>query len=109
MKTHRFLARIVALAVAVMFVAAPVVMASGSAATAATSTAAKAEKAATDLLDINSATKDELMKLPGIGEAYAQKIIDGRPFKGKNELVQKKLIPEATYKKIQNLIIAKQK
>jgi DNA uptake protein ComE-like DNA-binding protein len=92
-----------ALAIVAALAAAGPVNASGTAAPA------KATKPATELIDINSCTKEQLMKLPGIGEAYAQKIVSNRPYKGKDELVQKKLIPEATYKKIAGMIIAKQK
>lgn len=66
--------------------------------------AAKTSKSAK--LDINSATKDELSALPGIGDAYSQKIIDGRPYNAKNDLVRRKIIPQATYDGIKDQIIA---
>ncbi len=69
--------------------------------------AAAAEKKGSELIDINTATADQLRTIPGIGEAYSAKIIAGRPYRAKNELVDKGILPAAVYAKVKDQIIAK--
>jgi competence protein ComEA len=99
--------------------AAPGTASSGTAARPPAATAAPATNAAKPapnatssvgaLLDINTASKDELDKLPQIGEARAEAIIKGRPYKAKSDLYEKKIIPENAYNAIKDRIIAHQK
>ena len=102
---------IAALAIALLATTGTALAADAPAKTAAPAPAKAAAPAPakTDaLLDLNTASREDLIKLKGIGEARADAIIKGRPYKGKNELLDRKIVPESVYNDIKDLVIAKQ-
>ena len=103
----RLIAALVVATLALVSLAAPVyAQAAKEPAKTETKQPAPAPKTAT--LDLNTASADELKALPGIGEAYSKKIIENRPYARRDELVKKKVIPQATYDKIKDQIMVKQ-
>ena len=98
---------VITLLAALLALAAPLYAADKD--TKAAGKAAATTAQAEGKIDINHAKAEELMKLDGIGEARAKSIIKGRPYKGKDELVDKNIVPQAVYDKIKDQIIAKQK
>ncbi len=107
MKHRGTATRVFGVILALLFVAGLAMAQSGSSGKSGSTTPMVGSQPA-NLVDINSATKDQLSALPGIGDKYSDKIIAGRPYANKSQLVSKKVLPQGVYNKISGMIIAKQ-
>jgi competence protein ComEA len=109
MKVSRITSTVLGLVACALLGVLPAVSAQSAAAAKTTATSSsKTSAPAGKLIDINSATADQLKALPGVGDVYSQKIIAGRPYANKTQLKTKGIVPPATYSKIASLIIANQ-
>jgi DNA uptake protein ComE-like DNA-binding protein len=108
MKFTRFTAAVLTLAAASLLSVLPASAQQPKPAAKPATAAAKPAAPASKLVDLNSATADQLKALPGVGDAYAAKIIAGRPYSNKTQLKTKNIVPAATYTKIASLVIANQ-
>ena len=104
----KFFRLILVTMLAMTLLAAPQAAKKAPAKDTAKSAAKEAPAGAAKLVDLNTASEADLKALPGIGDAYSAKIIAGRPYANKTQLTSKKIVPDATYAKIKDLVIAKQ-